>query len=353
MHALAFDANTLQTHGQPVPINERIFTPTFGNVPDFDVSNNGTLVYVRDDAPATARTVVWVNRDGSEEPTQLPVRAYTYPAISPDGKHAAFDIRDEENDIWIWDFARNNLRRLTFDPAFNQYAVWTPDSSRIVYFLSNSISRRDIAGTGGGLFWTPFDGTGTPEGLLHESDTKAPNAISPDGKLLVFRETRPGTEHDLMVLRLDETRKVEPLIQTNASELNADISPDGRWIAYESDESGSSQVYVRPFPNVNTGRWQVSTGGGVKPLWSRNGKELFYLGPNQAMMAVAIESGTTFEFATPVKLFNGHYFTGSGTSIGRTYDVSPDGRRFLMIKPAPGSTSMIVVQNWFKTLRLP
>jgi eukaryotic-like serine/threonine-protein kinase len=143
----------LQVRGSPAALDEPIYTPTFSDTPDFDVSENGTLVYIRDDVQVAARLPVWVNRDGREEAIALPVRAYTYPSIAPDGKQAAFDIRDQENDTWIWDFSRGTLRRLTFDPGYNQSVVWTPDSKRIVNTL-------------GGLIWKQADGSGATEELL-------------------------------------------------------------------------------------------------------------------------------------------------------------------------------------------
>ena len=178
----------------------------------------------------------------------------------------------------------------------------------------------------------------------------APYGFSPDANRLVFREDRQLTGHDLMLLTMNP-RGVTPLLETRANELNAAISPDGKWLAYQSDESGIPEVYVRPFPDVNSGRWQVSASGGRTPQWRRDGRELFYVGADNAMMAVSIEPGTAFASGTPVRLFRGNYFLGGANSIGRTYDVSPDGRRFLMIKPDAGSSPAIaVVQHWFEEL---
>ena len=150
--------------------------------------------------------------------------------------------------------------------------------------------------------------------------------------------------------------EVQALVRTKFNELNPEISTDGRWLAYQSNESGQNEIYVRPFPDANSGRWQISTGGGTRPLWARSGKELFYLGPSGAVMSAAVEGGSTFRAGNPVRLFEGRYFM-SATSAGRTYDVSPDGRRFLMIKPVgspeqtAAPTSLIVVQNWFEELK--
>ena len=148
----------------------------------------------------------------------------------------------------------------------------------------------------------------------------------------MFNETTPTMGRDLLQLALDGTRRVTPLLQTKFDERNGIVSPDGRWLAYESNSSGSFEIYVRPFPNVGDGQWQVSTAGGRQPLWARSGKELFYVGADGALLRVPVEaSGATWNAGTPMKLLDGRYYTGTGTS-GRTYDVSPDGQRFLMIK---------------------
>src|SRR5262249_19009737 len=190
------------------------------------------------------------------------------------------------------------------------------------------------------------------EQLMRSPELKAPTSFSPDGSRLLFREDHAETGHDVMMLSLDASRKVQPLLQSNFNELNAYVSPDGRWLAYESDESGPYQIFVRPFPDVNAGRWQVSTNGGTKPLWSPDNRELFSVAPNGALMAVKLEPGSTFAAGVPTKLFDGHYYMGSANSIGRTYDVAPDGRQFLMIKPDVGPpASIVVVLNWFSELQ--
>jgi serine/threonine-protein kinase len=152
---------------------------------------------------------------------------------------------------------------------------------------------------------------------------------------------------------------VTSLIQTMFAETNADVSPDGQWLTYQSNESGREEVYVRPFPNVDGGRWQVSTGGGTRPVWARSGKELFYLDANNLLTAVAVETAPTFRAATPTTLFKTDYFSGFGGGgeavAGRTYDVTPDGRRFLMIKDVEGgraeAANLVVVQHWAEELK--
>ena len=177
----------------------------------------------------------------------------------------------------------------------------------------------------------------------------------------MLRQDGPKTGGDLMVLALDGARRMTPLIQTAFNERNGEISPDGRWLAYESDESGQEEIYVRPFPDVNGGRWQVSTGGGSEPLWARSGRELFYRGPDGSLLgvAVAVEGSASFRAGRPAALVEGRYYAGvgGGAAPGRTYDVSPDGQRFLMVKEgaeadqAAAPPSIVVVQNWLEELK--
>ena len=243
------------------------------------------------------RKLVWVSADG-EEPIAAEPRTYTYVRLSPDGSRAAIEIRDRENDIWVWDFTRETLSRLTFAPGTEVYPVWTPDGARIAFG-----STRDRTS---GVFWRAADGTGSVEQLTENSSSPTPYAFSPDGQYLVFRERTliDGVlNDDLHVLTLDETRTSRPLIATEFSELNAEISPDGRWLAYDSNESGRTEVYVRPFPEVDDGRWQVSTAGGSWPVWSADGQTLFFIGGSflgpTGMVAVSVQTSSGFASSSP------------------------------------------------------
>ena len=284
---------------------------------------------------------MWVDRQGREEAIQnVPPRGYIYPRISPDGTKVALDIRDEQLDIWTWDFARETLTRVTFDPREEEAPVWTPNGQRLVF--------RSGAGPTS-LYSQSEDGTGTPEQLTQAPVGQFPSALSADGRWLVFAENS-----DLMIMALDGTRERKPLVQTPFNEANGEISPDGRWIAYQSNESGQNEMYVRPFPNAGAGRRQISTGGGTRPLWARKGQELFYLANNGSLMSVPIEPGDTMKAGNPTPVFEGQYLIAGA---GRNYDVSPDGRRFLMIRsigtsdqtPAPPSINVVV--NWFEELQ--
>jgi serine/threonine-protein kinase len=354
LRAIPFDPNRLQTHGTAVPVLSRLVTKSTGTG-DFAVAADGTLVYV--DAPggftaANARTLVWVDRSGKEEPIAAPPRTYLHPRLSPDGTRVAVSSLDEEDDIWNLDLRRATLSRLTLDPGQDWFPVWTPDGRRIIFSSSR----------GGGQFniwWQAADGTGAAERLTTNDHVQQfVNGITPDGKAVVFSEVGLSTIGvDLMQLMLDGTRRVTPLLQTKFDERNGIISPDGRWLAYESSSSGSFEIYIRPFPNVSGGQWQISTAGGTRPLWARSGKELFYVGADGTLLRVPVEvGGATWDAGTPIKLLERRYYTGDGASGGRAYDVSPDGQRFLMIK-APATDAgavapaLIVVQHWDEELK--
>jgi serine/threonine-protein kinase len=373
--AVPFDVSTREVHGDPTPQIERVMSEgTFASAP-FAVSSTGTLVYVPGGPGSlTTRSLVWVNRQGQEQAIEAPVRAYTLLRLSPDGTRVALDIRDQQNDIWIWDLARHTLAPLTFDPATDRNPVWTPDGRHIIF-----TSTRDGAFS---LYWQAADGTGSAERLTTStpgSSFQLPMAVSSDGTRMVLNMNGdigllPLKGGGIAASRLNETGQGEshptpsqatvnsqsqgpqPLFRTPVTEDNAELSPDGRWLAYQSAESGVPQIYVRPFPNVNDGRWQVSTISGVKPAWARNGRELFYVAPGSAFMAVPITpSTTTFVAGNPVKLFNAPYYF---SSPNRTYDVSLDGQRFLMIKEkassdraSSASPDIVVVLNWFEELK--
>jgi serine/threonine-protein kinase len=213
---------------------------------------------------------------------------------------------------------------------------------------------------GGGaqnLYWKAADGTGAVERLTESENTQYAHVFSPDGKQFVFQEIHPQNGRDLSALSLDGDGSLTPLLATEFNERGAEISPDGRWLAYQSDASGEYEIYVRPFPNVGEGLQQVSRDGGIDPLWARDGSELFYRNhPGGGLMAVSVRIDPSLDFGNPEIVFEESYFYTAGTG-GRTYDVSPSGERFLMIKEGGGSEdtaappSIVVVQNWFEELK--
>jgi eukaryotic-like serine/threonine-protein kinase len=346
LSAIPFDPIRLETHGTAVLVLSRLAATGNGRG-DFAVATDGTLAYV--DVPgglaSNARTLVWVDRAGREELLAAPPRAYEHPRLSPDGTRVALWGNDQENDIWIWDLGRKKLERLTLEPGFDFCPVWTLNSQRII-FSSNR-------GGANNLWWQAADGTGDAERLTTSRNPQFPTGITRDGVL--FFELTQTMGRDLLELALDGAHHVTPLLQKKFDERNGVVSPDGRWLAYESDSSGPFDIYVRPFPNVDGGLRQVSMAGGTRPLWSRSGKELFYVGPDGALLRVPVAaSGATWNAGTPTKLLERRYYNGTNTL--RTYDVSPDGQRFLMIK-APGTDAsaappaLIVVQHWDEDLK--
>jgi hypothetical protein len=356
--AVAFDLSRLTVFGSPVPVVEGVVTTGARAGADFSVTPDGTLAYVPGGAETGARrTLVWVDRQAREEALAAPPRAYVYPRLSPDGTRVAIAVADQENDIWIWDVLRRSLTRFTFNPAFDLYPVWTPDGRRLAWGVGS------VRGAQPNLYWRTADGTGMVERLTESPNVHYPLAVTPDGTRLLLREDGPGTGQDLSVLALDGERRVTPLIRTAFNERNGEISPDGRWLAYESNESGRDEIYVRPFPAVDAGRWQVSTGGGRQPLWARTGRELFYVAPDGALVGARVENGervergTGFRAGAPMILVRGEYYRGSAGLLGRTYDVSPDSQRFLMIKGSGGADdtaarpAIVVIQNWVEELK--
>jgi Tol biopolymer transport system component len=261
--------------------------------------------------------------------------------MAPDGSRAALSTRGGGSDIWIWELAKPTAIRLTFESE-NDHGrpVWTPDGRTLLFSWAT--------GTPPNIFRMSANGTGTPERLTNIPTQQAPLAVTQDGKTLLFREVVPKNGADLRVLSLDGDHTSKPLLATRFNEVDGDLSPDGHWLAYQSDDSGRFEIYVRPYPDITSGRWQISNGGGTRPLWGRNGRELFYVsGDNRQMMVTAVQTKPAFSWAVPMMLFDAPYLTISP----RSWDVGLDGR-FLAIKPVSGETARLnVVENWFEELK--
>jgi eukaryotic-like serine/threonine-protein kinase len=338
LQAVPFDPVRLEVVGDAAPVVEGVETK-LGNAANFALSASGVLVYQGGDAGTAQARVVWVDRQGREEPLDAPPRAYFVARLSPDGSKVALEARDEDYDIWIWDLLRRTLTRLTSDPTVDLFPVWTPDGHGIVF-----ASQREPEGFQN-LYVQPADGTGEAQQLSEGPEQKQSYAFARDGRLII-RQVNPGTSGDVHVLSLGDERSNQSLIMTPFNESQGEVSPDGRWITYQSNESGAVEVYVRPFPDVNAGRWPISTGGGSLPRWAKSGRELFYLAADGRLTAVAVESrGSTFSSGNPTRVLERAYG-------GYGYDVSPDDRRFLMVKAsgtegAEAPPQLVVVLNWF------
>ncbi len=353
--ALPFDTDNLAVTGAAVPVQEGVLQSTFSGAAQYSFSATGSLVYVPGSVLATQRRLVWVNRSGAEQPLAAPARAYRGPRLSPDGREVAVAVEGQETQIWLYNLSRETLTRLTFQGSTNYNPAWTRDGKRIV-FTSVGVQ---------GLFWQLADGSGGLERL--DELGGYPNSWSPDGQLLAFDNASSSTGWDIWVLRMGDpslrsgqapsagsgqVRRDEPFLQTPFREGAAQFSPDGRWLAYASDESGRFEIYVQPYPGPG-GKWQISTEGGAEPLWNPNGRELFYRSGNK-MMAVEITTQPSFSAGKPKVLFAGQYQSSPSPVPNANYDVSPDGQRFLMLKPGgqdQTATQINVVLNWFEELK--
>ena len=349
--AAPFDSQRLTTTGPGVPVVEAVLQSANSGAAQYSFSATGSLVYVSGDLQSAAQSrLVWVSRNGTEQPLAAPAHSYWGPRLSPDGRRVATAIQEPETQIWLYDLSRETLTRLTFEGSVNQNPVWTPDSKRIT-LTSNKEGTLSI-------FWQLADGSGGLERLNTSEYIQVPGSWSPDGQLLAFAELNPTTGVDIWVLRMGDpspgsglARKAQPFLRTPFSESAPRFSPDGRWLAYISDESGRYEIYVQPYPGPG-GKWQISTEGGTEPMWNPNGRELFYRSGDK-MMVVELTTQPGFAAGTPRMLFEGPYVPTPTTPPN--YDISPDGQRFLMLKPSESTgvapTQINVVLNWFEELK--
>src|SRR5262245_13108850 len=280
---------------------------------------------------------------------RAPPHGYYFPRISPDLSRIAINAVVEQNsDIWTWDLTRSTLTRVTSDPALDAFPTWMPDSRHLV-FGSNRAGAFN-------LFSQGADGAAAVERLTEGTNSQYPSAVTPDGKRVLLSENSLKTGYDVMALALDGTRRVVALVQTPFDERNGIVSPDGRWLAYEANDTGAFEIYVRPFPNVTKGRWKVSTNGGTQPLWAHSGQELFYFAPDGALMRVAVSGGPAWTPGAPTKLLEARYVVRSGGNTPRNYDIAADGQRFLLLK-AGGSDAavappqIVVVEHFDEELK--
>jgi serine/threonine protein kinase len=345
--AQAFDADRLQLTGEPFSVVEQVGYNSANGRAYFSISQTGVLVFLSSDVPGTQ--LAWVDRGGKQPATVGTTAVDNGLRLSPDGKRLAVSRLDSQAasaDIWLIDLARNNASRFTFDPANETNPVWSPDGSRIV-FASNRDGNPK-------MFQRLSNGTGNDELLLKTTEPTGPHDWSPDGKFILFGVLSPKTNVDLWVLPLFGEKKPVPFIQTEFTENQGRFSPDGRWVAYTSNESGPYQVYVQSFP-TSGGKWQVSTGGGAQPQWRHDGKELFYLAPDRKIMAVEVNgAGPTFIPGIPKPLFEARFSTlFPGPPGASYYAVTDNGQRFLVNTLAADSalTPFTVVLNWTAGLK--
>ena len=326
-----FDPDRLEVTGPVSRVLENLAVGTTMDAPFAALSDTGSLAYAPSDA-GTAR-LVWVSRQGVEQPITDTTRRYQYPRLASDGRRTAVA---SAGDLWIQDAERATFTRLTSEQTVgNAFPVWTPDGTRVLY--------RTLTG----LYWIAADGSGRPEVIAGSLSGDLPCSVAPDGDTLAFMRQDAQTSRDIYVLSLHGQFQPRPVVHTPAYEGGAQFSADGHWMVYASDESGQMQVYVRPFPGPDR-RWQVSTGGGTQPLWSRTGKEIFYRAGDR-MMVVAVSVGLDLTLSQPRQLFEQRYVFQNVSMAN--YDVAPDGQRFVMIKHEAGSGRLNVVLNWTEELK--
>ena len=359
LRAVRFDLEKLQVIGEPLPVVEEVEMTSTGGA-QFDVSPSGTLVYVTRDGSSAPplRSLEWMDRMGRRQPLKAPSRPYAAARLSPDGTRVALQIEGHDNGIWIWDLAREAIRKLTHGP--DSHPEWTPDGRHLV-FASN---REGLPN----LYMLAVDGSGPIVRLTSSHTAQWPTAITADGALALGHEYGNTTSFDLFALPLANGAGALPpdgspapaqprgrtLWQDPLAQSLPVIDPDGRFVAYQSNESGRSQIYVRSFPETDRGKWQVTTEGGSRPIWGRH--ELLFVDASGALVAVPLEKGGgTFAWGTLVSLVE--KATEPGAPSLRSFDVAPDGQRFLLLRDAPAATSrtagsqIVVVLNWGSELR--
>jgi eukaryotic-like serine/threonine-protein kinase len=340
--AQPFDAARLEVTGEAVPLVQGVQYDAQRLAAAFSTSQNGVLAY-RAGASEELNSLVWVSRNGTEEPIAAPPHAYQQPRLSPDGRHMAVEIAAQ---LWVYDLTRQTLSRLTFQGTSNDLPIWTPDGQRIAF-------RSPQANNVLGIAWQMADGSGGREDLVAGSSAGgiSPNSWSPDGQRLAFNMNGPNAPNgrDIAILSLAD-RKVTPFLSTKFNEGAPEFSPDGHWLAYMSEESGRSEVYVQPYPGPG-GKWQISTDGGSAPKWNPSGRELFYRNATK-MMAVDITTQPNFTAGRPKLLFDGPYLFTSPPLTFQFYDVSRDGQRFLMVKQSREAAQPInVTLNWIEEMK--
>ena len=338
-----FDLNKLQLSGDAFPVAEQVGFDLSTFQTYFSVSQTGILVYSAATGGKTQLT--WMDRSGKELGLVGPPANYIRPSLSPDGKRLAVDGSDSQGnrDVWLIDLASGNSTRFTFDPAQDLFPVWSPDGSRIVFGSDREGPRN--------LFQRSAKGAGKEELLLKSDFNAYPVDWSHDGRYIAYVINDPKTKIDVWVLPVSGNQKPFPFANTEASERGARFSPDGKWLAYVSDESGVPQIYVETFPSSG-GKWQVSTSGGYHIAWRQDGKELFYVAADRKMMAVDIKGeGANFEAGPPKPLFELRVPTFTGSQA--QFAVTPDGQKFLIANTHGENKSepITVALNWTADLK--
>jgi len=335
LYAVRFDAARLAVNGAPVKVADAVITHPESGGAQVAISRTGTLVHAAGGSTTAERSLLWVDRTGAARPVTDRRAPFWWPRISPDGRRVAVIIDAAFSKVWVLDVERGTLTRASQVPGDQDRATWMPDGVHLTFGA-------DTAGTGAvRLFSDTIDGTGSARLLVEGFPSLTPLSWSPDGRRLLCRKVGPTTGQDVWVFSADD-RKLTPFLQSSSNELAATFSPDGRWVAYVSDESGRQEVYVRPFPGPGI-RSQVSIDGGTAPVWSRDGREIFFA-KGDTLFATTVTPGETFAGGAVRPLFSGPY---GFDEVTRNYDVAPDGQAFLVLRrvdSAPGQLELVL--NW-------
>jgi len=342
--AQAFDTGALKLKGEPFPIAEPVRTQPNGGA-DFSVSQNGVLIYAAGNTQSGR--LLWVDRNGKELETvqAAGIDNFHNLALSPDGRRATVRVIDpivRKRDLWTIDMTRGVPSRFTFDPDNENHPLWSPDGQQILYWS-------DRPGASG-LYLKSASGAGEARKVLASDGELSCSSWSRDGRFVLYTFNNPKTSHfEIWLLPMTGDAKPTPLIAGPYQCALGNFSPDGRWIAYISTESGRPEIYVQSFPD-RSGKWQISNNGGSNPRWSHSGRELFYLSNEQRLMVADVRTAPSFEASVPRTLFLAHLLF-PGTQIRSYYEVSPDDQRFLLVATEPGDVlaGSSVIVNWTKT----
>ncbi len=337
--AVAFDADSLALSGSPVKVLDSV-QESFDGAAQISVSQSGAIVYVPGESQGTSRRLTTVDRAGVATPLAAAPRPYASPRVAPDGRRLAVTVSGATEDIWLHDVASGTSTQFTFE-SDNTSPIWTPDGERIT-FSSNRAGALN-------LFVARADGSSAPVRLTASDHVQLPGSWSPDGTVLAFVELHPTTGRDIWLLRDAGGRSVQPFLTTPFHESSPRFSPDGRWMAYVSNESGHSEVYVRPLANPSQ-KWQVSINGGAEPVWGRDGRELFYRA-DRGLLSAAVERAQAFRAGQPRVLFEGSF--ESGTIDRSNYDAAAATSGFLMVQSAEeqsGDHDLHLLLNWVETI---
>jgi Tol biopolymer transport system component len=351
LFAVRFDVNRLEVSGQPAAIVEDVMGFRVSGASTFDVSDNGALVYVAGELIGSEVPMLWMRRDGTTTPMRAPPRDWRDPRFSPDGTRVMFYLDDgRQLDVYTYEWDRDFTTRLTFDPV-DTNPVWSPDGRSIVFSSIRGVRQQS------NLYWLPADGSGKPTRLTQSDDRQHATSWHPSGKSLVFEQQVSDQQWDLMILPMEisgsnwKAGTPTRLLSKIAQRPGAMFSPDGRWLAYASNESGRSEVYVRAFPGPGT-IWQVSTSGGWVPTWSPRRNELFFLSTDSHVMVVSYTvEGTTFRASSPQRWSEQPITERPGP---RPYDLHPDGDRFVVsgdVATQQNVDKVVLVFNFFDELR--